>query len=370
VARSLKRITVVLILAAAFLIAFLATTNATATLFKSQNSSVSYTFITTVVGVATNAVINPITLDGHSFTSSNIGHYTQTVQAGNCGTPSQVRIFASNFVPSDYVQFAVKITNTGTATLAFQSYTYCSYFVTATGTIINPPYPAPITGYPAPINPSSAQPWTLTNFGTDTLSYYLVKLSGSANWVKDFSYTSAPILPTTLAPGATFTYNLYIGLGANAPYGIPSNCFSLNIPLAIAPLPTPSPNPTHTPCPTCTPKPTPTTTPTPTPKPTCTPTPTHTPCPTATPKPTPSPTPTPKPTCVPTPTHTPCPTCTPKPTSTTTPFPTPKPTCTPTPTHTPCPTTTPKPTPTPKPTCTPTPTHTLCPSPKPTLKPK
>ena len=279
-ARSPKRITVVLILAAAFLIAFLATTNATASLLEPQNSSVSYTFTTTVVGVATNAVVTPITLDGHSFSSSNIGHYTQIVHTGDCGTPSTASIFASNFLPGDYVQFAVSITNTGDAALAFQPYTYSTYFVTPTGAIINPPYPMPITGYPAPINPSSAQPWALTNFGTDTLSNYVVKLSGSANWLMDFSYTKTATLPATLAPGATFTYNLYVGLGSNVPYGIPSRYFSLSIPLALTPTPTPSP--THTPCPTATPKPTPT----------CSPT----------PKPTSTPTPTPKPTC--TPTHT------------------------------------------------------------------
>ena len=233
------------------------------------------------------------------------------------------------------------ITNTGTDILVFQPYTYSTYFVTSIGNIINPPYPAPITGYPSPINPSPAQSWVLANFGTYTLSTYLSHLDGSqsTNWLMDFSYTNGPALPTTLAPGAEFTYNLYVGLGSNAPYGIPGCYFSVNIPLAaICVTPTPTPTscptptlkPTSTPCPTCTPKPTPTATPKPTSCPTPTPKPTSTPCPTCTPKPTSCPTPhawrllnqlyvqhlhqnqrltaTPKPTSCPTPTPKPTPT--------------------------------------------------------------
>jgi hypothetical protein len=44
--------------------------------------------------------------------------------------------------------------------------------------------------------------------------------------------TSAP--PTTLAPSATYTYWIYIGLGVNVPYGIPNAYFSLDIPLTLA----------------------------------------------------------------------------------------------------------------------------------------
>ena len=301
--KRIKRIIEVSTIVASLLIVFIATTNANTSLGIQKPTDA---FTTTVTGVATNAVNNPITINGNSYTTHNIQNYLK--QSDNCGT---VSISASNFVPSDYVQFAVTITNTGTDTLVFQPFTYSFYFVTSSGHIINPPYPAPVTGYPAPINPSPAQPWTLASFGTDSLSNYLVKLSGSKNWVMDFSYTNGATLPSTLAPGATFTYNLYAGLGSNVPYGIPSCFFSLSIPLTSSTVPTPTPTctpkPTQTPCPTHTPCPTPTQKPTPTP--TCTPKPTS--------KPTSCPTPTPKPTQKPTPTQT----CPPKPT----PKPTPKP---------------------------------------------
>jgi hypothetical protein len=346
---SIKRIIVVSIVVASLLMAFFATTNAATS--SSPNCVASPdSFTTTIVGVTTNVVYTPITINGNSFTTSNIHNYLVQSDTGT------VSISASNFIPGDYVQFAVTITNTGTATLAFQPYGYNNWFVYANGLEIpSADYPSVIVGYPAPTSIVNI-PWTLTNFGTDTLSTYLTYLDGSrsTNWVMDFSYTKAATLPTTLAPKATFTYNLYVGLGSNVPYGIPGRYFSLSIPL------TPSLIPTPTPCPTPTPKPTPTPTPTPTPKPTPTPTPTHTPCPTPTPKPTATPTPTatPKPCPTPKPTATPTPTATPKP------CPTPKPTATPTPTSTPKPTSCPKPTP--KPTATPTPTATPKPCPTPT----
>jgi len=268
-----KSLIVVSIIAASLLIALFTTTNVV-------NSCVANTdsFTTTIVGITTNVVYTPVTINGYSFTISNIHNYHQSDSGGT------ISITASNFLPNDYVQFAVTITNTGTATLTFQPFTYT-------------------IGYPSPTTTVSKS-WTLANFGTDTLSTYLTHLDGSlsTNWAMNFSYTKTATLPTTLAPGATFTYNLYVGLGSNVPYGISGCYFSLSIPLA--PAPTPTPTPTHTPCPT--PKPTPT--------------PTHTPCPTPTPKP--CPTPTPKPT----PTHTPCPTPKPCPTPTPTPKPTPTPT--------------------------------------------
>ena len=264
--RLVKRL-IVLTLVTCFLCALLATTNAFASI-SGQKPTGSLT--TTVIGVDANIIATPVTINGHSFTKSNIHDYP--IRFSNDGT---VSLCLSNFLPGDYVQFAVTIRNTGSTTLSFQPYAYSFYFVTGSGTMMNPPYPSPITGYPAPISIVN-RPWTLANFGTDTLSAYISKYlagSQSTNWVIDFSYTKAATLPATLAPGATFTYNLYVGLGSNVPYGIPNYYFSLNIPLVS----TPSPTPTHPPCPTATPKPTPT-------HPPC-PTPTHIPCPTVTPKP-------------------------------------------------------------------------------------
>jgi hypothetical protein len=276
-----------------FLTAFFANTNE---FVSSCTQEPTNSFTTTVTGVSTNAVDTPITINGYSFTTSNIHNYV--AQASDCGA---VSISASNFIPADYVQFSVTITNTGTNTLTFQPYTYSDYFISPSGSMISPPYTSPINGYPAPtIN--QQEPWTITNFGTDALATFLTRLSGNANWLVDFSYTGSKTLPTTLAPGATFTYNLYVGLGSNAPYGIPGYYFSLSIPLTQVCV-TPTPCPTPTPTPTPTPKPTPCPTPKPTPTPTPTATPKPTPCPT--PKPTPTPTATPKP----------CPTPTPKPTS-------------------------------------------------------
>jgi len=260
--------------------------------------SQTYSFTTTVLGISSNVVSTAVTLNGVTYTSKNIhSYFSQSVNYG------AISITLNNFIPNDYVQFSVTIANTGTGSLQFQPFTYSLYFINPSGIMISPPYPSPITGYPAPIV-SQQEPWTITAFGTDTLTTFLARLSGDNNWLVDFSYTGANTLPTTLSPGGAFTYNLYVGLGCNVPYGIPREYFSLSIPIisvCVVPTPTPTctpkptPTPTRTPCPTPTPKPTPKPTPTATPKPTCTPT------PRATPKPTPCPTPTPKPTSTPKP---------------------------------------------------------------------
>lgn len=135
--KSIKRILVVSIIVASLLIAFFATTNADTSLSNSQNTSLCIgntdNFTTTVVGVVTNAVYTPITLDGHSYTTTNIADYTKMA----FGTPSTVSISASNFVPEDYVQFAVTITNTGTDTLAFQPYSITVGYPSPTATSRN-----------------------------------------------------------------------------------------------------------------------------------------------------------------------------------------------------------------------------------------
>ena len=253
------------------------------------------TFTTSIVGVSTNAISSPLNIDGYSITSANIGNYQPAVQYGDPNTLSNITITASGFVPNDYVEFAVTITNTGTATETFQAYTYVCEFVNAQG--VPTSWTSPIDGLHSSPKPPVVNAWTNDGFngaagggvpsGT-TLStpVFINELIGTGatsyntNW--EVAWGSTSVLPTTLAPGATFTYNLYVGLGSNVPYGIPGCYFSLSIPLAPAPTPTPTPTPT----------PKPTACPTPTPKPTPPPTPTHTPCPTPTPKPTPTPTPT------------------------------------------------------------------------------
>src|SRR5208283_3852169 len=246
-AKPFHRTIAVSVIVASLLMVFFTTTNASITLGIQKPADA---FTTTVIGIATNVVSNPITLNGYYFTTHNIQNYV--MQSDENGI---VTILANNFVPGDYVQFAVTITNTGTDILVFQPYTYSTYFVTSSGNIINSPYPAPITGYPSPINPSPAQSWVLANFGTSTLSTYLTYLDGSQsnNWRMNFSYTNGGALPSTLAPGAQFTYNLYVGLGSNAPYGIPRCYFSINIPLnaiCVTPTPTPTVSPKPTLCPT------------------------------------------------------------------------------------------------------------------------
>jgi hypothetical protein len=212
-----------------------------------QSSIVSITsatatdsFTTTVVGVATNAADTPVTVDGVAFVSSDIAGYPLAVTGGNGGSPSTVTMTSGNFDPGTYVEFAVTITNTGTTTLAFQSVTQNCYFVDSNGVMI--PYgnyglfPAIATGYSAP-QVNYVYAWADFAPGIVDTPGYLAYLDGSwnTNWVCDSSYQGLQsAFPTTLAPSATFTWYLYMGLGTNVPYEIPGCYFSVSIPLAPA----------------------------------------------------------------------------------------------------------------------------------------
>lgn len=200
-------------------------------------------FTTTVVGVATNAVSSPIDINGNYYTSSNIGTYNSGSIAGDPNNPSTVSITASGFIPNDYAQFSVTITNTGSATLQFTGYTILDQFVNSGGTAIvytfpaNDPYNA---NYVDPIKPATPYTWTLTNWGTDNLATFQSYLTNNAlagcasTWCQDNAYTAGGSLPTTLAPGASFTYTLYTGLGAETIYGIPACHYAITITLMPA----------------------------------------------------------------------------------------------------------------------------------------
>ena len=133
------------------------------------------------------------------------------------------------------------ITNTGTAALQFTNWEYSCWFINSGDSEIYQPYPSPITGYPAP-TVNSVQPWTLSGFGSDDLgspstSGYLYYLDNtwSDNWVANNAYLAGATLPPTLAPSASFTYVLWLGLGNTAPYGIPGMYYSISIPLTAIP---------------------------------------------------------------------------------------------------------------------------------------
>lgn len=216
---------------------------------KLTSTAATDTFTTTVVGVGTNAVNSKITINGYQYDSGNIGSYNSGAIPGDPNTNSTVSISASGFVPSDYVVFQVTIQNTGSATLGFTNYQYTDNFVDSGGNIIGYTFPStdpynanyidnpkgPYTGT-WDIGTSNgfdqASPNTLTAMTTKFQTY----LSNNAivgcasTWCQDNAYVGTS-LPTTLAPGATFVYYIYTGLGAQTVYGIPADLYTITIPL-------------------------------------------------------------------------------------------------------------------------------------------
>jgi hypothetical protein len=198
------------------------------------------TFSTTVTEVATNASSTPLSLT------------IPGVQNGDPNTPSTVAITAGGFVPNDYVEFQVTIKNTGTATLAFQPYTLNCYFLDSGGNPITSGswdsgnYAgtfAQQSAWTAFDTPGGALPSgalvgssSATAFADQMVDHQSAVTYGTefvTNWgVAWGDGTAAP--PATLAPSASYTYYVYVGLGADVPYGIPNMFFSLTIPMMPA----------------------------------------------------------------------------------------------------------------------------------------
>jgi len=233
----------------------------------SITSGAATTGITTeVVGVATNAIINPIDIDGHTYSApGGDGAYSITqfdsgaIASDPTSLISQVSISASGFVPGDYALFQVTVTNTGSTTLQFGDYTVLSEFVNSGGTSIaytfpvvtDPTQPAgyqTMGGNTAPANPGFAYSGVISGFWntnptqsaqTALFLTYLndEQVAGCANtWCGDNALIPgpAPTVGQTLANGGTFVYYIYIGLGIDTAPGIPNMLYTLDLPLTVA----------------------------------------------------------------------------------------------------------------------------------------
>jgi hypothetical protein len=243
------------------------------------SSTASDTFTTTVVGVATNAVDSALTINGEPYTSAGqagvsypITNFVEGPNSGDPNNPSTVTISASGFVPSDYAVFQVTIKNTGSATLGFTNYQQLDEFVNSGGTSISylfPPTDPYNAGYTAPASPAPITgTWTITpvsGTGWDAVATSVPTTSGTlpvapladqtvanmntqfeaylsnnavegcaSTWCQNNIYLGTT-LPTTLAPGATFVYYIYTGLGDQTVYGIPASLFVVTIPLTAIP---------------------------------------------------------------------------------------------------------------------------------------
>lgn len=200
------------------------------TKITTQEATIS--FSTTVTGVATNANLTPLAIDGTYYNATNIASFSSS-QGGTGAHNSTVSMTTSNFVNGDYVEFNVSMKNTGTATLylntSLNNVSIVNYFINPDGTQNG-------TG-----NGNTSGPIAIMLDYTDLASFQS-NLATENNWYNTVGVgtnnsslvNTMPAIPHELKSGQSFSYLLFIGLGTNAPYPINGELFSISIPLIPA----------------------------------------------------------------------------------------------------------------------------------------
>lgn len=219
-------------LAAIIMVVMVAAPVATAVVFELDHQSgftlslskAPISLTTTVSGNATNVNLSPVEIQGNYYNETNFASFKSTSTANTGSTVKLGDI--SGFINGDYLRFNVTVTNSGHITVNLTNYSIKAYFVNSDGQGIAPP-----PGYPAN--------YTLTNetltssaFGGDTLQQDIAYLNSNTynnNWFYDNSIESQTFTHVTLKPGQSFHYTLFMGLGSQAAYNIPSSGFSLTI---------------------------------------------------------------------------------------------------------------------------------------------
>lgn len=212
-----------------------------------------------VRGIKTNALENPLAIDGKDYTSANIGTLVYASSRAE-NLHSEVNLTVSGFVPGDYVYLAVTITNEGPVALNISSYSVSAIYVTGNGSALNPDWatannstlPAGEGGgyvsaphleeYPSLndyllkdnlfatyMNTSGDDPYGENGslgIATFSQSYsYFISSTCDMQWYYTSAVTEA--VNPQLASGQSFTWNLFYGLGVCGPLNIPGLTYSL-----------------------------------------------------------------------------------------------------------------------------------------------
>jgi hypothetical protein len=207
-------------------------------------NTASDSFSTTVVGATSNAADSLLTIGSNHYNEYNITAFQEGPNGGDPNTNSTVALTVGGFVPGEWAAFMVTITDTGQAALGFTNYQVFSEFNAAGGSYT----------FPAPYKEGPVGPHTVTgtwdfgpagfNYGTTTasflptfISYITTNVVGDLDtWTGDNVYIGPTMtLPAMLTTGQSFSYYIYIGLGTNAPYGIPGDIYIISIPLTAMP---------------------------------------------------------------------------------------------------------------------------------------
>lgn len=229
------------------------------------NSEAPTSVTTTITGVSTNAQNTPIELGGNSYTSATITGFTQTDVSSS--PFSSVSFDGADFVPGTYVYFEITVTNTGTTALYISTYTVESYYLNLKadwgtpanttlkagngGGLLSTPQLVDQTDYPGlndyflinnTFATTPAGNGTSSDIYSENPSFGMDTFSESQNYFGESAYNtqwfSDNAVPTevnpTIAPGSSFTWYWFVGLGSNAPLNLPAISMSLSITLVPA----------------------------------------------------------------------------------------------------------------------------------------
>ena len=182
--------------------------------------------------------VNPVTV-GSTVVTSSTANYTVSSQS-YITTNATYSVSASGLTPGKYVKFVVALTNSGNTTLALNE-TGVNFFINATETSSSG-----ISQQAYVFNASSGQfqlapaYLPISEFAPpETLATFVASMSQSPyNTGWDFAFGSNGVnhIAPTLAPGQTFYYSVYVGLGVDASNSVMGSSLALtfSIPLMVA----------------------------------------------------------------------------------------------------------------------------------------
>ena len=183
--------------------------------------------------------VNPVMVGNQSGVTSSTANFTVSSQT-YITTNATYSVSASGLTPGHYVKFVVALKNAGTTTLALNE-TGVNFFMNETETFANGTseqgYILNATSGKFQLAPAYLP---ISEFAPpETLTTYTASLNQSPynnTWDIAFGSNGVQHIAPTLAPGQTFYYSVYVGLGVDASSTTMGSSMALtfSIPLMVA----------------------------------------------------------------------------------------------------------------------------------------
>ena len=183
--------------------------------------------------------VNPLMVGNQQDVTSSTANFTVSTQS-YITMNATYTVSASGLTPGHYVKFVVALENAGTTTLALNE-TGVNFFMNATEISSNgasqQAYIFNATSGKFQLAPAYLP---ISEFAPpETLTTFVASMSESPyNTGWDFAFGSNGVqnIASTLAPGQTFYYSVYVGLGVDASNSVMGSSLALtfSIPLMVA----------------------------------------------------------------------------------------------------------------------------------------